>query len=109
VEHDHDLGQVIEAALAGSATVVAARTLKEAEALLRKGSFSLLLLELTLSDGNAADLLDRLPALTAHPLPVVILSGSEVPLELQQRVDATLVKSRVSETHIVETILANLK
>lgn len=109
VEHDHDLYQVIEAALAGSATVVAARTLKEAEALLRKGTYSLLLLELTLSDGNAVDLLDRLPSLTAHPLPVVILSGSEVPLELQQRVDATLVKSRVSEAHIVETILANLK
>jgi signal transduction histidine kinase len=108
VEHDRDLCQVIEAELAGSATVVAARTLKEAEALLRNGTFSLLLLELTLSDGTGADLLDRLPSLITRPLPVVILSGSEVPLELQQRVAATLVKSRVSEAHIVQTILSCL-
>jgi CheY-like chemotaxis protein len=108
VEHDRDLCQVIEAELAGSAVVVAARTLKEAEALLRNGTFSLILLELTLSDGTGADLLDRLPSLTARPLPVVILSGSEVPLELQKRVAATLVKSRVSEAHIVKTILACL-
>jgi signal transduction histidine kinase len=108
VEHDHDLCQVIEAALAGSATVVAAGTLKEAEALLRNDIFSLLLLEMSLSDGTGVELLDRLPSLTASPLPVVILSGSEVPLDIRQRVNATLVKSRVSEAHIVETILACL-
>jgi signal transduction histidine kinase len=108
VEHDRDLCHVIEAELAGSAVVVAARTLKEAEALLRNGTFSLILLELTLSDGTGVELLDRLPSLTARPLPVVILSGSEVPLELQKRVTATLIKSRVSEAHIVKTILACL-
>jgi signal transduction histidine kinase len=104
VEDDSDLTQVIEAALAGSATVVAARTLKEAETLLRGGSFSLLLLDLTLSDGTGLDLLDRLPSLTTRSLPVVILSGSEVPRDVRQRVATTLVKSRVSEAHIVKTI-----
>ncbi len=106
VEDDADLSQVIEAALAGSAAVVTARTLKEAEKLLRNGSFSLLLLDQTLSDGTGLDLLDRLPLLNARSLPVVILSGSEVPREVQQRVAATLVKSRVSEAHIVKTILS---
>jgi signal transduction histidine kinase len=104
VEDHSDLTQVIEAALAGSATVVAARTLKEAETLLRNGSVSLLLLDLALADGTGLDLLDRLPSLTARSLPVVILSGSEVPRDLQRRVAATLVKSRVSEAHIVKTI-----
>jgi signal transduction histidine kinase len=108
VEDDSDLSQVIEAALAGSATVVAARTLREAEILLREGSFSLLLLDLALPDGNGLDLLDRLPSLHAGPLPVVILSVSDVTYDVQERVAAALVKSRVSEENIVKTVLSFL-
>jgi signal transduction histidine kinase len=106
VEDDVDLSQVIEAALAGNAVVMAARNLQQAETLLREGSYSLLLLDLSLSDGDGLTLLERLPELCTHPMPVVILSASEVPHDVQQRVAATLVKSRVSEAHIVKTILS---
>jgi signal transduction histidine kinase len=106
VEDDGDLSQVIAAALAGNALLVPARTLQEAETLLRDGSFSLLLLDLSLSDGSGLSLLERLPVLSSHPLPVVILCASDVPHEVQQKVAATLVKSRVSEAHIVKTILS---
>jgi CheY-like chemotaxis protein len=106
VEDDSDLSQVIEAALAGSAVLVPARTLKQAVMLLREGCFSLLLLDPVLSDGDGLTLLEQLPALTTHPLPVVILSTSEVPHDVQQRVAASLVKSRVSEAHLVETIVS---
>jgi hypothetical protein len=51
-------------------------------------------------------LLERLPSITTHPIPVVILSVSEVTREVEQRVAAALVKSRVSEAHIVQTILS---
>jgi signal transduction histidine kinase len=108
VEDDIDLSQVIEVALTGTATVVAARSLQQAEKLLRDESFALLLLDLGLEDGSGLDLLDRLPSLTSASLPVVILSVSEVPHEVQGRVAATLVKSRVSEAHIVETVLSLL-
>ncbi len=106
VEDDADLSQVIEAALAGNAQVVAARTLHRAETLLRAESFSLLLLDLALPDGAGLKLLERLPELCSHPMPVVILSAREVPRHVQQRVAATLVKSRVSESHIVKTIVS---
>ena len=106
VEDDSDLSQVIEAALAGSAVLVPARTLKQAVMLLREGCFSLLLLDPVLSDGDGLTLLEQLPALTTQPLPVVILSTSEVPHDVQQRVAASLVKSRVSEAHLVETIVS---
>jgi CheY-like chemotaxis protein len=106
VEDDNDLSQVIEAALAGNATVVAAQTLREARTLLREETFSLLLLDLQLSDGNGLELLDRLPSPDARSLPVVILSGSDVPHDVQERVAATLVKSRVSEAKIVKTLLS---
>jgi signal transduction histidine kinase len=106
VEDDVDLSHVLEAALTGNADMVLARTLEEAEAQLRATVFSLLLLDMGLPDGNGLSLLERLPSITTHPMPVVILSVSEVPREVLQRVAAALVKSRVSEAHIVETILS---
>jgi signal transduction histidine kinase len=105
VEDDKDLGRVLEVALAGDAEVVLACTLESAEELLRSNRFSLLLLDMCLPDGNALSLLDRLPALTDHPMPVVILSVSEVPRAVEQRVAAALVKSRATEAHIVQTVL----
>ncbi len=104
VEDDGELSQVIEAALAGHAVLVSARTLQAAETLLSQESFALLLLDLSLSDGNGLSLIDRLPALTSQAPPVVLLCATDVPHDVQQTVAATLVKSRVSEAHVVKTI-----
>jgi len=106
VEDDADLSRVLEAALAGNAEVILATTLAAAEKLLRESSFALLLLDMGLPDGRGHTLLERLPSISTHPIPVVILSASEVARDVQQRVAATLVKSRVSEALIVQTILA---
>jgi signal transduction histidine kinase len=106
VEDDADLSHVLQIALAGNAEVVLACTIQAAESLLRESSFSLLLLDIDLPDGSGLNLLEQLPNLTTHPLPVVILSVSEVTRQVQQRVAAALVKSCVSEAHIVQTILS---
>lgn len=108
VEDDFDLSHAINIALAGRPEIMLAATLESAKKLLRETSFSLLLLDLALPDGNGLSLLKELPALTASPIPVVILSVTEVSTEMQQRVAATLVKSRVSEAHVVKTILSFL-
>jgi CheY-like chemotaxis protein len=109
VEDDLDLWRVLQTALEGQADIVTAATLEEAYARLQGEDFSLVLLDLKLPDGDGLSLLDRLP-LSRHgvgaPPPVVILSATEVSLEVQRRVSAALVKSRVSEAHIVETILS---
>lgn len=105
VEDDKDLSKVIETALAGKAKVVTACTLRQAERLLNEGSFSVLVMDLGLPDGHGLSLLE-LPVLAAHPMPVVILSTTEVSRAVQKRVAAALVKSRVSEAHIVHTILS---
>jgi len=106
VEDDVDLSHVLHIALDGKAEIMLATTLKAAEAMLREGPFSLLLLDMVLPDGGGRDLLERLPSITAHALPVVILSAFEIPQDVQQKVAAALVKSRVSEAHIVQTILS---
>jgi CheY-like chemotaxis protein len=106
VEDDIDLSSVIDAAFAGRADVVTAPTLQAAEELLAATSFSLVVLDLALPDGNGLSLLEKLPRVAGRPIPVVILSVTEVSRDVQKRVAATLVKSRVSEAHIVQTVLS---
>jgi PAS domain S-box-containing protein len=106
VEDDIDLSQVIEAALAGRAEVVTAPSLQAAEQLLAESAFSLVVLDLMLPDGNGLHLLEKLPTVAGKSIPVVILSVTEVSRDVQRRVAAALVKSRVSEAHIVQTILS---
>ena len=106
VEDDSDLSTVIQAALGTRAEVVSAASLAAAEDLLSKEQFSLLILDPGLPDGNGLDLLDRLESPTAGPLPVLILSVTEVTHSVRRRVAAALVKSRVSESEIAATILS---
>jgi PAS domain S-box-containing protein len=106
VEDDLDLSQVVDAALAGRAEVVTAPTLQAAEQLLGASTFSLVVLDMSLPDGSGLQLLEKLPKVAGQSIPVVILSVTEVSREVQQRVAASLVKSRVSEAHIVQTILS---
>ena len=105
VEDDLDLWRVLQTALEGDADIITAATLEEARAQLQGEPFSLVLLDLKLPDGDGLSLLERLPLSQGDP-PVVILSATEVSQEVQRRVAAALVKSRVSEAHIVETILS---
>lgn len=105
VEDDIDLSKVIGAALSGKVQVDASRTLREAQQRLSEVKYSLVVLDLALPDGNGLSLLDELDQPGQARVPVVILSASEVPRDIQDRVAATLVKSRMSEAHIVETIL----
>jgi PAS domain S-box-containing protein len=106
VEDDLDLSQVVEAALAGRAEVVAAPTLQSAQEQLQAGQFSLVVLDLNLPDGNGLSLLDSLQGSLPNPVPVVILSVTEVSRAVQDRVAATLVKSKMSEAEVVRTILS---
>ena len=109
VEDDEDLSNVLAAGLAGGAQLIAAQTLQAARQLLKSQSFSLLVLDPGLPDGNGLDLLEELPRLIDYRLPVAILSVTEVSQDVRQRVDAVLVKSRVSESRIIEVILSILK
>ena len=109
VEDDVDLSNVIAAALAEHAEVVLARDLRQAEELLSQRRFSLLLLDMNLPDGSAVKLLDRLQNQQAPSIPTVILSAEAPSQDIERRVDAVMVKTRVSEARVVQTILEVLK
>jgi PAS domain S-box-containing protein len=106
-EDDPDLAQVVATLLAGKATVVHARTLAAARAELGRSSFSLLLVDPGLPDGNGLALLESAPGRELPP--VVVLSVSEIAPATQRRVAAALVKSRTSEARIAEIVLSRLR
>jgi PAS domain S-box-containing protein len=108
VEYDEDLIGVMRATLAGRAEILSAHNLRDAERLLREEQLELVILEQSLPDGNAINLVDRVPALAGHSLPIVILSATEVPPEVRRKVSAVLLKSQVSAAQVATTILSFL-
>jgi PAS domain S-box-containing protein len=106
VEDDLDLVHIIGRSLQGLVDLTVATTIREAEKWLKIRRFDLVVLDLSLPDGSALELLDRLTALTGHPVPVLILSAHETDETVHAKVKAVLIKSRMSEARIVETILS---
>ncbi len=108
IEDDEDFSRVLAAALQDRAQIVHARTLKEAHALLAQGRYDLIILDIGLPDGSGLTFLENMQELQAADIPVIILSATEVPPVVQDRVHAALVKSRVPEGRVVEIILSML-
>lgn len=105
IEDDADLSGILANALSDRAEIIQAPTLHNAEELLKQRNFSLVILDINMPDGNGISLLDRLTTLTSYPVPWLILSAYEAGREVQERVAATMVKSRVPEAKVIETIL----
>ena len=105
VEDDVDLGRVLAVSLQGRAAVELATSLSHAEQLLRQRRFDMILLDIALPDGSGLDLLDRLESLTGSAMPVVILCAESPPAEVHSRVATVMVKTRLSEAKVVETIV----
>ncbi|MGJ8569275.1 MAG: CHASE domain-containing protein [Hoeflea sp.] len=104
IEDDEDLSRVLAMSLQGKIDVVPATSLKEAEHFLRKQHFDLVVLDVELPDGSGLHLLTSLISQMDPPVPVMILSASEVSSEIEKTVASALVKSRASEERIIKTI-----
>jgi PAS domain S-box-containing protein len=109
VEDDDDLISVIRATLAGRAEVVPAHSLQDAENLLQRDHFDLVVLDQALPDGSGFELVERIPKLTGRSVPIIILSASGAPAEIQRKVAAVLIKSQLPTAQIATTILTYLK
>ncbi len=104
VEDDSDLRVILGSSLKDSADWVGVSTLHEAEERLRTERFDLVVLDLDLPDGSGLELLKHLNELAGTSVPVLILSASETDNGVRAQVEKALVKSRLSEERIVETI-----
>jgi PAS domain S-box-containing protein len=108
VEDDDDLITVIGAALGGRVEIVAARSLRDAERLLREEHFGLVVLDQWLPDGNGITLVDRIALNDRCPIPIIILSAADVSADVYKQVAAVLIKSQVSAAQVATMILSYL-
>jgi PAS domain S-box-containing protein len=104
VEDEEDVLRVVAAVLGQHAQVTAARSLREARALLEREHYDLVLLDLMLPDGSGGDLLPQLNTSNRGCIPAIIFSADDISPELASKVSATLVKSRTSNESLAETI-----
>ncbi len=104
VEDDGHLSQFIASALGGRATVTPAATLKAARMLAATEAFDMILLDVSMPDGNGLKWLDALMKTGVTVPPVVVLSARELPRDIHPPIEAALIKSRDPEAGIIETI-----
>lgn len=108
VEDDPAMRQAVAAMLGTAAEVSEAANLAEARQLLAHGRFDLVLLDLILPDGYGLELTRELNA-KDPPIPVVVFSIMEPRRRRDQdRLAATLVKSRSGTRELLEVIAAQI-
>ncbi len=103
VEDDVDLQNIVMTILAGTAKVFAAGSLKQAEQLLAEHTFDLAILDMQLPDGSGMELLPTLHRETPSTR-IIIFSASDVDRDTAGTVASTLIKSRTSNSELLNTI-----
>ncbi|MEZ0120984.1 MAG: response regulator [Candidatus Reddybacter sp.] len=100
VEDDLDVIQVVSEMVASVGEYHYATTLDRARTYLDERDFDLVILDLTLPDGEGAELLTSL----AEKVPIVVFSGNEPDVYLSGHVDAALTKATVSNEQLLMTV-----
>lgn len=104
VEDDEDVLSVVAAAIGETAELSSATTLEQAKDILAQEDFDLVLLDLTLPDGDGESLIPILQNLGPPAPSIILFSAQELPTELSERVSAALVKSRTRMEDLLATI-----
>jgi len=103
VDDDPDILHVTAATLSGVAEVTGASSLARAREALKRMKPDLVILDLGLPDGSGLELLPDLGE-AGNVIPVVVYSAQELDAALGARVEAVLVKSSASLTHLARTV-----
>lgn len=103
VEDDVDLHCIISILGCDLADFDIAHNLAEARAKLAFERYHLVLLDIGLPDGSGWELVMDLKRLDPEP-PVIVLSGSELTAEQQATVQAALVKTRIPNQDLLDTL-----
>lgn len=104
VDDDRDILEVTAAVLSGLADVRPAESLASARAALGDATPDLVILDLGLPDGSGLELLADLGDDAGRTVPVIIYSAQETDIDLTDRVEAVLTKSRTSLAGLTRTV-----
>lgn len=108
VEDDVSLTQLVQSLLDGEAEVVVAHSLAQARTAVSDGEYDLVVLDLTLGDGNGLELLPLLGRNGSRP-PVILYSATQTSREISDLVEVALVKSRDSVEDLLVSVRALAK
>ena len=72
--------------------------------MLGKERFDLVILDLILPDGRGEDLLPLMTNPDGTSIPVIVFSAVEAPIQIAERVEAVLVKTRSTDNMLTEAI-----
>ena len=103
VEDDADLHEVIRAMAGEMFDFEVARTLEEARIKLKQKPFDVILLDVSLPDGVGWELLPEIRA-SMPATKVVILSGEDIAVQEASKVEAVMLKSRLSSQELLNGI-----
>jgi DNA-binding response OmpR family regulator len=104
VEDDADLVETISELLGDRVALTVASSVAEARICLDREAFDLAILDVKLPDGSGLELLPRLKGGATEMTPVIIFSGYAMDHDVAHQVDAALVKARVSNQDLLDTI-----
>ena len=98
VEDDIAIQQYINTLLSSLAEITSTNKLREAQELIKKNQYDMIIIDFTLPDGSGSELVSQL-AKHSPAIPVIIFSSHEIANTL------TNVKHRFHKTHFTDTIL----
>ncbi|OOZ39449.1 hypothetical protein BOW53_11590 [Solemya pervernicosa gill symbiont] len=104
IEDDVDVTAVVSAVLQPEMSYRVAANVAEARSVFSQESFDLVILDIGLPDGSGVDLLPELVNGDGQPIPVVIFSAYDADPAVIRRVDASLVKSRTTNSELLSMI-----
>ncbi len=104
IDGDPDMLEIAAGVLAGHGRILHATSVASARAVLAAQSPDIVILDLNLPDGSGSDLIPDLRQPDGSAIPTVIYSAGDVPPELEDQVDAVLIKSRRSLSSLARAI-----
>ena len=108
IEDDLSLTAVVRETMSRDAVVTSARSIAAARQLLAAKHFDAVILDVTLPDGSAPELLPIAPLAGERPPAIISYTADEPSRALRNVVDAALVKSRHSVTQLMTTVLTHI-
>ena len=104
VEDDADVVTLTATILGEAVEIDAVENVAEARRRLQRESYDLVLLDVALPDGNGLDLIPDLRDGAGKSIPVILFTAHDVSGNVAREVEAVLIKSRTSESQLMETL-----
>lgn len=104
VENDNSLVEVIRSNLSEVAEITNATTIKEAQKLITEKMFEIIILDYSLPDGTSDILINEIYKSINKETTLILFSAFEISEYISTQVDATILKSNVSNEQFCESL-----